>query len=188
LNDETHPVRPAPPAGAPAGPPRPAGSLWRHVALIRHWATFIGILGVLVAISQWKAEWVNTNMSEATAQGMAWIMTLLGEQGTAKGVRVGSNVCRFTIIGECTAYYPLAIYVAAILAFPSPWLRRILGIVAGVPLLLLINQVRLVSLCYIHRSFPEHFEVIHIVVWQSLIIFFTVLVWILWVLTIARRP
>ena len=32
----------------------------------------------------------------------------------------------------------------------------------------------------------ENFETIHVLVWQSLIIFFTVMLWILWVSTIAR--
>ena len=155
--------------------------------LVKHWALFLGILGLAVAFSQWKSRLINHDFSVFTAKLMAWSMSLLGENGRSIGVNVGSDVCKFTIIGECTAYYPLAIFVAAVLAFPSPWSRRILGVVLGVPVMLVINQVRLVSLCYIERAWPEHFDVIHIVVWQSLIIFCTVLLWILWVTTLARR-
>ena len=32
----------------------------------------------------------------------------------------------------------------------------------------------------------ENFETLHVLVWQSLIIFFTVMLWILWVSTLAR--
>ena len=155
--------------------------------LIKHWATFLGVLGVLVAISQWQVRWVNVYFAQATASVMAFILKVIGIQGKATGIRVTSTVCKFQIIGECTAYYPIAIYIAAVLAFPAPWGRRVLGVLLGIPAILLINQVRLVSLCYLLRAFPEHFETIHIVIWQSLIIFFTVLIWILWVTTLARR-
>jgi len=180
LSEESQPDRPQgsePEAGLYRG--------WQD--LIKHWALFLGILGLAVAFSQWQSRLVNIEFSKLTAKMMAWSMTLLGEHGRSVGVNVGCDVCKFTIIGECTAYYPIAIFVAAVLAFPSPWSRRIFGVVLGVPVMLLINQVRLVSLCYIERAWPEHFDVIHIVVWQSLIIFCTVLLWILWVTMFARR-
>jgi archaeosortase B (VPXXXP-CTERM-specific) len=164
------------------------GRSYRGLAdLVRHWALFLGILGLAYALGEWKAKWVNVEFSVFTAKLMAWSMTLLGENGRSVGVNVGSDVCKFTIIGECTAYYPIAIYIAAVLAFPALWSRRILGLVLGLPLMLVINQVRLVSLCYIERAWPEYFDVIHIVAWQSLIIFCTVLLWILWVTTLGRR-
>jgi archaeosortase B (VPXXXP-CTERM-specific) len=157
------------------------------IPLFKHWASFLVVLGVLVALHQWKIELVNRYMAEFTASFMAWIMRQLGARGMAQGIDVTSTVCKFKIIGECTAFYPICIYAAAVLAFPCRFTRRIIGVVGGVALLLLLNQARLVSLCYIHRSFPEQFDTIHIVVWQSLIIFLTVLLWIVWVTTLARR-
>jgi len=179
LSEESKPDRPE--------PSETQGGLyrgWRDLA--KHWAMFLGILGLAFAFSQWKSQVVNHDFSVFTAKLMAWSMTLLGENGRAVGINVGCDVCKFTIIGECTAYYPIAIFIAAVLAFPSPWARRIFGVVLGVPAMMVVNQVRLVSLCYIERAWPEYFDVIHIVVWQSLIIFFTVLLWILWVTTLAR--
>jgi archaeosortase B (VPXXXP-CTERM-specific) len=181
LSDESQPVQ-------SEGQDSPGNQFGGWGDLIKHWALFLGILGLAVAFSEWQANLVNIEFSKLTAKLMAISMTILGENGRSVGVNVGSDVCKFTIIGECTAYYPIAIFIAAVLAFPSPWLRRIFGVVLGVPALLVINQVRLVSLCYIERAIPEHFDVIHIVGWQSLIIFFTVLLWILWVTTFARRP
>jgi archaeosortase B (VPXXXP-CTERM-specific) len=175
------PARPDAPGGPPFGP----GHRW--TGLIRHWLMFLGILGALVALHEWKSAWVNLHLSRATALLMAWIMNLVGLETTVRGVHVTCEICRFHIIGECTAFYPMSIYVAAVLSFPSPWSRRLLGVLLGIPALLAINQVRLISLCFIARSYPEYFETIHIVVWQSLIIFFTVLLWILWVSTLGRR-
>ena len=45
--------------------------------------------------------------------------------------------------------------------------------------------MRVVSLVYIAHWFPDLFETAHVFVWQSLIIFLTVLLWLLWTVTLA---
>ena len=50
-----------------------------------------------------------------------------------------------------------------------------------------LNVIRVISLAWILRHHPDVFETAHLVVWQSLIIFFTVLLWILWVTTLGRQ-
>ncbi len=189
MNDEPRPSEEprAIEAGGASSDSR-GGFLRRYGALFQHWALFLGFLGAMMALNEWKVEWVNHYFSVFTAQVMAWFLKVLGQHGHASGVHVSSAICNFRIIGECTAYYPLSIFVAAVLAFPCAWRRRILGVLLGVPVLLLINQVRLISLCYIYRPYAELFETIHIVVWQSLIIFFTVVLWIVWATTLGRRP
>jgi archaeosortase B (VPXXXP-CTERM-specific) len=186
MNDTPH---------APAATPEPRaaearglrGLLRRHGPLIRHWALFTLILGAFVAVSEWASYWTNHRFSEVTAQWLALSLRLMGETPVVSGIKISCATCSFRIIGECTAYYPCTIFVSAVLAFPAAWTRKLLGVVLGVPAVLLVNQVRLVSLCYIADAFPEQFETIHIVVWQSLIIFLTVLLWIVWVITLAQR-
>jgi exosortase/archaeosortase family protein len=185
LSDESRSDTPAPPEGALPPEKRPFGG-WGD--LLKHWVLFLGVLGLMVALNQWKVNWVNIKFCQFTAKFFAGVMTLLGQNGHSVGVNVGTDICKFTIIGECTAYYPISIFIAAVVAFPTPWLRRLVGVVVGVPVMLLINQVRLVSLCYIDRVVSASaFDIIHIVIWQSLIIFLTVLLWVLWVTMYARR-
>lgn len=170
---------------------RPVGRLRGFVrqnpALIRHWFKFLGLLALLLGLAQWASDWVNVRMAQATAKVLAGVLTLLGQHGRTEGIEVFSRMCRFQIIGECTAYYPCAIFAAAVLSYPCPWRPRLIGLLLGVPAILTINQVRLLSLCYVYRFYYESFETVHIIVWQSLIIFFTVLLWIVWASTLARR-
>lgn len=166
----------------------PGGLFRSYRQLFTHWAIFLGILGATVAINQWQITWVNIHFASFTAEVMGWIMRTFGEGGAVHGIHVSTNVCKFKIIGECTAYYPMSIYIAAVLAFPVPWFRRFVGVLVGIPILFVINQGRLISLCYLLRVYPDEFEMIHLLVWQSLIIFFTVFIWILWVTLYARRP
>ena len=71
-------------------------------------------------------------------------------------------------------------YVAAVLAYPTSWARRLFGIVSGILAIQAINVVRVISLAYILKHFPDAFETAHLVVWQSLIVFLTVLLWVVW--------
>lgn len=163
------------------------GFVRRNRPLVTHWVLFVGVLGLMVAVAEVAADWVNVRFAKATANAMAWLLTSMGFDSHVEGVRVINNVCRFRIIGECTAYFPCAIYASAVLAYPSPWRGRVAGILLGIPAVLAVNQVRLLTLCYIFHNYEEYFDTAHYVVWQSLIIFFTVFIWILWVTLVARR-
>ena len=157
----------------------------RNWGLFKNWILFVGSMGLFVAADQRYYIWVNTVLTEWTAKLTAFSLRLLGLSGRADGKNLWSRICSFEIIGECTAYYPVAIFVSAVIAFPTTWLRKLIGIGVGVPAVLLLNQVRLVSLCYVHHWWPEHFETIHVVVWQSLIVVLTVVLWLVWATTMA---
>lgn len=139
------------------------------------------------ALDQWANEWVNVRLSEATARLTAWTLTLLGHEARADLAIVRSPLCTFEVIGECTAYYPAAILLGAIVSYPCRWRPKLVGIGLGVPAVLILNQLRLVSLCYLFRWDPAHLEIAHVLIWQSLIIFLTLLLWLVWVATVVRR-
>jgi exosortase/archaeosortase family protein len=91
------------------------------------------------------------------------------------------------VIGECTAYYPFAVFLAAVLAYPAGWQSKAVGIACGLPAVVAVNQLRLVSLAYINQWKPSAVDVAHVVVWQSLIIFLTLVLWLLWVVWTDRH-
>ncbi len=159
--------------------------LRRYRSLIQNWVLFVVILGGFVALDQAFFVWINTRLTEWTADGTALFLRLLGIDSRANGRILWSSICSFEIIGECTAYYPCAIFISAVVAFPTRWTRKLIGVAAGLPALLLINQLRLVSLCYIQHWIPEYFEAIHVLVWQSLIVVLTVVLWLVWAITLA---
>ena len=161
--------------------------LSRQRQLIQSWAIFLGVLALMVALNEWKSDWVNRIAAEWTADALGWTLGVLGEKATVSGVFVSCAKCNFQIIGECTAFFPISILIAAVLAAPVAWRAKLLGIALGAPILYLINLVRLVMLCFIHRSYPQAFETLHLLVWQSLMIFLTLLLWIVWFLFVTER-
>lgn len=158
----------------------------RHLPLLKSWAIFVSALALMLAVSEWRSDWVNVLIPRWTAQTTGWALSALGQKATVNGVIVSCSKCTFEIIGECTAFFPGAILVAAILASPCVLRSKLVGLGLGIPALYLINLVRLVSLCFIYRSYPQAFEMVHLLVWQSLMIFLTILLWIIWFTAMAR--
>jgi exosortase H (IPTLxxWG-CTERM-specific) len=160
----------------------------RHRALVRSWLTFAAALAVAhVLLDIAIGDWFWDRLNAWTAKLTAWCLAALGAEGRSNGPYVTSNLFGIEVIRECTAVHPLAIFVAAVLAYPCALRPKLAGIVLGTIALVAINQVRLVSLCYVGHWYPQAFETAHLLVWQSLIIFLTVVLWIAWALTLARR-
>lgn len=161
----------------------------RNSVIIRAWAVFalmIGLFTTLLLVLNLSTnfdEW----LSGATAAMLAGALWLLGAGGQTTGTVVTSKIFSAEIITECTAVFPIMIFLAAVIAYPSGWRKKLWGIALGVPAILFVNLIRLVSLFYIGYWFPSVFETAHLLVWQSLIIFFAVLFWLIWVEVFVHR-
>ena len=154
-------------------------SVTRRV-VVRAAVVFLATYGALMTIVLvWGRGLFERYLNPWTATSTAWALWLLGAHGQAKGDLVESTVTSCRIVSECTALYPAVIFVSAVVAAPST-LRQKAWAGVGVPVLILVNLARIVSLCYIQHWFPGALETAHYVVWQSLMIFFTLLLWLFW--------
>ena len=75
---------------------------------------------------------------------------------------------------------------AAVLAFPSSWKSKGKAIVLGGAMIFVLNQVRLLTLYFIGKSFPLLFDDVHIYVWQGVIIVFVAFYWYSWAVRSQR--
>lgn len=95
----------------------------------------------------------------------------------------------FILIPECGAIEIMAIFLAAVLAFPTTWWRRLIGIAAGLPIMYFVNIFRLTVLAVIGAVDKSRvwFNFAHEYVWQAIYIIFVVAVWLIWVEYIVKR-
>jgi exosortase/archaeosortase family protein len=70
----------------------------------------------------------------------------------------------------CNGLEAVMIYSVAVIAFPSPWKKRLIGIAAGFSILQTINILRIAFLAYSGIHFKTLFEYIHIYVAQGMMI------------------
>ncbi len=175
--------RNVPPPPAARSLRRPPGSFWtRNGALLRAWSVFVAVfLGLMAVFLRWGGL-IEHQATTWTARLTAWTLWLLGFEATTDRTLVISSLYTADIIFECTAVFPLMIFLAAVVAYPATLRAKAFGLAAGVPTILLFNQVRLLTLFFIGRYYPAAFETAHLVVWQSLMIFFTLALWLAWAL------
>lgn len=85
-----------------------------------------------------------------------------------------------TIERGCNGVEAVIILVAAILAFPSPWKNKWIGLGIGFVAIQALNLVRIISLFYLGQWNQTWFEWFHLYLWQALIIIDALVVFLIW--------
>jgi len=123
------------------------------------------------------------------ADASAAILRLFGTPARADGISVRAAEPSFglTVAQGCDAIQPAILFLCAVLASPVLFRSKWPGILVGVPLLLLLNQVRIVTLFYIGAYHNDLFEIMHIDVWQALFIALALFFWLTWASWVKKR-
>ena len=66
-----------------------------------------------------------------------------------------------TVLKGCEGTEIMFMLAAAFAAVVMPWRRKLTGLGLGILLVFCLNQVRLVTLFYVHRSDPSLFNLLH---------------------------
>jgi exosortase H (IPTLxxWG-CTERM-specific) len=112
-------------------------------------------------------------------------LRVLGEPISVSGTAISGGGFAVNIENGCNGLETALLFVSAVLAFPAPWRARLLGGLAGLAAIQLVNLVRVVSLFWIGRHYPVFFRSSHTVIWQSAVVLFGVVLFFLWA---ARQP
>jgi len=80
----------------------------------------------------------------------------------------------------CDAVEPTWLYCAAVLAFPAPFFRKFLGVLAGIILLQALNLVRIVTLYWIGIHLPAFFNSAHMEIWPTIFIITAITLFVGW--------
>jgi exosortase/archaeosortase family protein len=108
------------------------------------------------------------------------------------GVRVVGNdiVGRtsLTVAKNCDAMDVTLLFTAAVVAFPAPWRRRLVGIGAGALALTAVNVLRIASLYFVDLRWPSAFETIHAEVWPLAIVVLAAAAFLSWSRWAQRMP
>ena len=146
-------------------------------------ATFAGLIA-------WLA---GSERSLAAFQGgiaaiVSGILNMLGNHTTVAGATVRSARFSISVITACTGLSLTAAFFAAVIAYPSRLAAKLAGIATGAAAIFALNIVRLVSLFYIGVYLPQFLEPAHLLVWQSLLIVFVLVLWLFWAGKVAHAP
>jgi len=160
--------------------------------VVRFFLTFLVVLAVLFGfeLTPWAQDWFVRPWTDALAAISADIVRWFDPQVIAHGniLRSSRNGFAVAIEAGCNGVEATIVLVAAVLAFPAPWRRKLVGLAVGILAVQGLNIVRVISLFYLGQWNFDAFEFAHRYVWQALIMLDVLIVWLLWVRTLPRGP
>ncbi|MFA5628592.1 MAG: exosortase H [Thiohalomonadaceae bacterium] len=121
--------------------------------------------------------------TEALAQISAGLIKFFDSNVVSSGKILQSTTNGFAVSIEagCNGIEAAIVLIAAMLAFPAPWKHRIIGILAGLSAVQVLNVVRVISLFYLGQWNMNAFDWAHLYLWQALIMLDVLIVWLVWI-------
>lgn len=142
-------------------------------------AIYFGILAEAWAqvLARWTARWTSAGLN------------ILGQSTRVDGTLLSSDSFAVNIVAECTPVGPLVLFIGAVIAYPAPLRAKGVGVAMGFVALTLVNLVRIMSLFWLGSAFPQYLGVAHLLVWQTAIVLFAIVLWLFWAerMTVARH-
>jgi len=155
-------------------------------------ALIFGVSYFLFGIAPGVRNGVIKPYTELLARAVASVLRLFGETGAgATGPIVHTERFSLNIAMGCDGVEAAALFLAGVLAFPTTWRAKLIGLAFGIPLIQLINLGRLVGLYYAGVWLPSVVEEVHVYVAQTIIILLSTALLVFWLERFAvrqRRP
>lgn len=101
-----------------------------------------------------------------------WLIARFDSGVTVAGTRIHGRF-PLEIVFDCAALDIQALYGAAVLLFPAPWRRKLIGLVTGVAIIWAANIARIVALYFIGAHAPGAFHTLHLEVFQLALLVLT---------------
>lgn len=156
--------------------------------LLVYGSRFLGVISLLYAFSLLPLYQDFLAGATVVYAGIAHgLIQALGGDGSRDGATLRSGAdAILTVKPFCTAFDYSWFLIAAIVAFPARFGQKLLGLAIGVPLLLVLNVLRISSLYWTGITFPWHFGFMHEQFWAVLLNFSTICCAVFWMMWIKR--
>jgi exosortase/archaeosortase family protein len=105
----------------------------------------------------------------AIASAAGHVLALVHENVRVVGERVFLGTSAVEIVNSCTGIDVGVFLASAMLVFPAPWRTRLQGVAAAFAIVLAVNFVRVLTLCWLNDGSPRAFELVHVYVWPAFI-------------------
>lgn len=117
--------------------------------------------------------------TQASCRMAARVLRLAGETVEVNGDQMSGSFS-MSVHNGCDGLQAVGILMFAILLFPGPIGKRLLGATLGALLIVAINVLRIASLFWAGAHKPDWFQLMHVHVWPALLIFCVLLFWVAW--------
>jgi len=128
--------------------------------------------------------------TESIAALSAWLVKLFDSDVISQGIVLRDVDSGFAVAIQagCNGVEATIVLVAAMVAFPSPWRWKLIGIGAGFIAIQIMNLLRIITLFYLGQWNQTAFEWAHLYVWQALIMLDVLIVFLIWLRYLPKMP
>lgn len=152
--------------------------------MLRFFLIFLLIQGSLFVAELTKPvqEAFVTPFTEGIAAISAWLVKLFDSSVISQGIVIRNmdNGFAVAIQAGCNGVEATIVLIAAMVAFPSPWRWKLIGISVGFLAIQFMNLLRIITLFYLGQWNQTAFEWAHLYIWQALIMLDVLLVFLIW--------
>ncbi len=113
---------------------------------------------------------LNGLYSESVVLLTGKVLSFLGIPSVCRGSIIQLPSIALDVKFGCSGLEAVMIYCIAVIAFPSPWRWRVIGIVLGFVVIQAVNILRIAGLAYAGIHFKSLFDYIHIYIAQGIMI------------------
>jgi len=155
-----------------------------YKAIVRFCLIFLGLLIILTTTFPFLSDRFNPQLTwlmVATADVTGFFLKLFGLTVRVSGRIVSLPNFSIEVVGECTGLYEMLIFLAAMIAYPAGWKKKLIGAGLGIPSLYVINVIRMIFITMMGNWSPQTFDFLHMYFWQVAMILIIVTVWVLWI-------
>jgi len=140
----------------PARRPRPLGLqvsafALLFVALQGLWSMAQGTVLEHVAVGDWTVA--------PAARWIQWLTPGVGAEAVGYSIKApGGGI---NVLNGCEGFEVIFLWLAALVVAALTWRRRLAGLLLGLPLIWVLNQLRILTLFYTYRSDKGLFALLH---------------------------
>ncbi|MDY6773832.1 MAG: archaeosortase/exosortase family protein [Candidatus Nanohaloarchaea archaeon] len=131
----------------------------------------------LVLGSGWEAEGLRGFIAGISAS----ILQLLGIKATSSGTFVEVGNLLLDVTRDSTGWKSVAVLAALVFASPLEVGEKLKGVLVGVPLILAVNVLRIVSMVYAVTVWGVEYEFLHLFLWRWGLTGAVILLWASWI-------
>ena len=136
--------------------------------------TYLALMGAFFVLIGFKPIQNIIDLNGVYTTGVVFatskLLGMLNIPCTYQGSVISLPAISLDIKFGCNGLEAVMIYSVAVIAFPSTWTNKLIGIMAGFAVIQVVNILRIASLAYSGIHFRSIFEYIHIYIAQGMMI------------------
>jgi exosortase H (IPTLxxWG-CTERM-specific) len=133
-------------------------------------------------------DYVIVPFTELIVRTTALVLRGMHEPIDVVGTVIRTSRFALDVHNGCNGVEAMMLLAAAMIAFPATVRSRLAGLLVTSGAIQILNLVRVSSLVWLGEHHRNVFDVVHVAVWQTIVILAAVSMFVFWSLKFAERP